>query len=213
MVESLALAQTEYVEETCEGKTQKYYQISFNKFISYLKYGETSTHPNYSGKPVQITNDVCVGPKNDYITMDEVMEELKESEDNLSGDELKISGSGINVDIVNYALQFVGNPYVWGGTSLTNGADCSGFTQSVMKHFGINIPKWSGAQAVFEPSIGTDASVALPGDIICYDGHVAIYMGNNKIVHASNSKPYPQGGIKVDDLPNRKIVSIIRAWD
>lgn len=88
--------------------------------------------------------------------------------------------------IVDYACQFIGNPYVWGGTSLTNGADCSGFVQSVFAEFGVNLPRTSGEMR----SVGTEVSYenALPGDIICYDGHVGIYMGDGQIVNAINSR-------------------------
>ena len=92
----------------------------------------------------------------------------------------KIEGSGTGVDVVNYALQFVGNPYVWGGTSLTNGCDCTGFVQSVYKHFGVSLHRTA------QELDGYEVSVPQPGDIICYSSHVAIYMGNGKIVHASN---------------------------
>ena len=87
--------------------------------------------------------------------------------------------------IVDYACQFIGNPYVWGGTSLTNGADCSGFVQSVFAHFGISLPRTSGQLR----SSGTEVSYdeAIAGDIICYDGHVGIYMGDGQIVNAINS--------------------------
>lgn len=87
--------------------------------------------------------------------------------------------------IVDYACQFIGNPYVWGGTSLTNGADCSGFVQSVFAHFGISLPRTSGEMR----SSGTEVSYdeAIAGDIICYDGHVGIYMGDGQIVNAINS--------------------------
>lgn len=88
--------------------------------------------------------------------------------------------------IVDYACQFIGNPYVWGGTSLTNGADCSGFVQSVFAEFGVNLPRTSGEMR----SVGTEVNYenALPGDIICYDGHVGIYMGDGQIVNAINSR-------------------------
>lgn len=92
---------------------------------------------------------------------------------------------GIGQEIVDFACQFIGNPYVWGGTSLTNGADCSGFVQSVFAHFGISLPRttWELVNA------GTPVSYdqAIPGDIILYDGHVGIYMGNGQIVNAINS--------------------------
>ncbi|MCD8018486.1 MAG: NlpC/P60 family protein [Clostridiales bacterium] len=108
--------------------------------------------------------------------------------------------------VVKYALQFVGNPYVWGGTSLTNGADCSGFIMSVYKHFGVSLPHSSSAMR----SCGTKVSslsAAKPGDIICYNGHVALYMGNNKIVHASS----PSTGIKIStNAAYRSIVTIRR---
>ena len=113
------------------------------------------------------------------------------------------SGSGSSV--VNYATQFVGNPYVWGGTSLTNGADCSGFVQSEYANFGVSLPRTSYEQQ----NAGTEVSYAdaQPGDLICYGGHVAIYMGNGQIVHASNS----QDGIKVsNDATYRTIVSVRR---
>lgn len=98
-------------------------------------------------------------------------------------EEMKAKG-GSGQAIVDYACQFIGNPYVWGGTSLTNGADCSGFVQSVYKHFGVNLPRTSSQMR----GAGTAVSYsqAIPGDIICYNGHVGIYMGNGKIVNAIN---------------------------
>ena len=93
--------------------------------------------------------------------------------------------------VVNYACQFVGNPYVWGGTSLTNGADCSGFIMSVYAKFGVSLPQSSAAMAGC--GRGVSYSEAMPGDIICYAGHVAIYMGGGQIVHASNARD----GIKI----------------
>ena len=96
------------------------------------------------------------------------------------------SGSGSGSSVVNYATQFIGNPYVWGGTSLTNGADCSGFVQSVYAHFGVNLPRTSSEMR--SAGRGVSYSEALPGDIICYDGHVGIYMGDGQIVNAINSR-------------------------
>lgn len=96
-----------------------------------------------------------------------------------------VIGSGSGAAVASYALQFVGNPYVSGGTSLTNGADCSGFTQSVYARFGISLPRTSGAQS--KVGKGVSYSEAKAGDIIYYSGHVAIYIGGGKIVHAANS--------------------------
>lgn len=98
----------------------------------------------------------------------------------------EVLGSGNGASIASFALQFVGNPYKAGGTSLTNGADCSGFTQSVYAKFGISLPRTSGAQA--NVGRGVSYSEAKAGDLICYSGHVAIYIGGGKIVHASTSK-------------------------
>lgn len=116
------------------------------------------------------------------------------------------SGSGTGASIASYALQFVGNPYMSGGTSLTNGADCSGFTQSVFKHFGISIPRTSGAQAGGGKSVSLSEIQA--GDIIYYGGHVAIYIGNGQIVHASTQKT----GIKVSSYLYRTPISVRRYW-
>ena len=96
--------------------------------------------------------------------------------------------------VVAYAKQFIGNPYVYGGNSLTNGIDCSGFTQQIFGHFGYSLPRTSGAQA--SSGIGIKYSQHRAGDLIVYPGHVAILTGDGGIVHASNSAPYPKGGIK-----------------
>ena len=99
-------------------------------------------------------------------------------------EEAKARG-GTGQAIVDYACQFIGNPYVWGGTSLTNGADCSGFVQSVFAHFGVSLPRTTWDME----NVGTPVSYdqAIPGDIILYDGHVGIYMGDGQIVNAINS--------------------------
>ena len=106
--------------------------------------------------------------------------------------------------VANYACQFIGNPYVAGGTSLTNGADCSGFVFRVYKDFGYSLPRTSYAQR----SAGTEVSYAdaQPGDVICYAGHVGIYIGNGQIVHASTQKT----GIKVTRATYREILSVRR---
>lgn len=107
--------------------------------------------------------------------------------------------------VVNYACQFVGNPYVWGGESLTNGADCSGFIKAVYAKFGVSLPHSS--YAMRSCGVGVSYANAMPGDIICYEGHVAIYMGNGAIVHASNERD----GIKISyNAAYRTIVAVRR---
>lgn len=103
-------------------------------------------------------------------------------------------GTPEGIEVVNYAAQFIGNPYVYGGNSLTNGIDCSGFTQQVFRHFGYNITRTTNTQ--IHDGVGISYEEASAGDIILYPGHVAILTGDGGIVHASNSAPYPKGGIK-----------------
>ena len=114
------------------------------------------------------------------------------------------AGSATGSNIAKYACQFVGNPYVPGGTSLTNGADCSGFVQSVYKAFGISVPRTSWAQG----SYGREVSYAdaQPGDVIYYGGHVGIYIGGGQIVHASTQKT----GIKYSPATYRSIITVRR---
>ena len=114
------------------------------------------------------------------------------------------AGSATGKEIAAYACKFVGNPYVSGGTSLTNGADCSGFTMSVYKAFGYNIPRTSSAQR--SAGRGVTYAEAQPGDIICYAGHVAIYLGGGRIVHAST----PATGIKYGSATYRQILAVRR---
>lgn len=106
--------------------------------------------------------------------------------------------------IVDYACQFIGNPYVWGGTSLTDGADCSGFVQSVFAHFGISLPRTTYDQINAGVEVGYDQ--AMPGDLICYDGHIGIYIGNGQIVNAQN----PEQGIGISPATYTTILSVRR---
>lgn len=109
--------------------------------------------------------------------------------------------------VAEYALQFVGNPYVWGGTSLTNGADCSGFVMSVYANFGVSLPHSSASDRSQGYAVDGLAN-AQPGDLICYSGHVALYIGDGKIVHASS----PGVGIIVSNAGYRNILAIRRIF-
>ena len=117
------------------------------------------------------------------------------------------SGSAKGKDIANFACRYVGNPYVAGGTSLTNGADCSGFTFAIYKEFGISLPRTSTSQR----SAGREVSLsdAQPGDIVCYAGHVAIYIGGGRIVHAST----PSTGIKYGNVNYKPVITVRRIVD
>ncbi len=117
------------------------------------------------------------------------------------------SGSAKGKDIANFACRYVGNPYVAGGTSLTNGADCSGFTFAIYREFGISLPRTSTAQR----GAGREVSLsdAQPGDIVCYAGHVAIYIGGGRIVHAST----PSTGIKYGNVNYKPVITVRRIVD
>lgn len=118
-----------------------------------------------------------------------------------------VEASEIGIEVANYACQFVGNPYKWGGTSLTEGADCSGFVMSVYANFGVELPHSSSADREVGYEVGS-LSEAIPGDIICYSGHVAIYIGDGQIVHASTAKT----GIIISNADYRKILCIRRIF-
>lgn len=127
-----------------------------------------------------------------------------DSESSSSDSSSSSSGSGSGSAVASYGCQFVGNPYVWGGESLTNGADCSGFVKSVYGHFGVSLPHSSGALTGVGRAVST--SDMQPGDIVCYSGHVAIYIGGGQIVHASS----PSTGIKIGPVNYGKSIIAVR---
>ena len=122
-----------------------------------------------------------------------------------SNQQASTGNASLGQQIASYGLQFVGNPYVYGGTSLTDGTDCSGFVKSVYSHFGISMPRTSGEQGSTGRSVGSIGN-AQPGDIVWYSGHIAIYIGNGNVVHASNEKE----GIKVSNASYRTILGVRR---
>lgn len=155
---------------------------------------------------VEISVDDSVGYiSQDYVTVAQALPTAKTIEQVKYGDGV----SDVRASVVSYALQFVGNRYVWGGTSLEKGVDCSGFTMRILGKYGISLPHSSKAQ----PSYGTkiSASEAKPGDLFFYGSgrsisHVAIYIGNGQIVHASNKRD----GIKVSNAFYRNPVCVAR---
>ncbi len=128
---------------------------------------------------------------------EQIISTVEETEENAMG-----------IAVAEYAVQFIGNPYVWGGTSLTDGADCSGFVMSVYEEFGISLPHSSAADRKQGYAIKGGLKNAQPGDLICYSGHVAIYIGDGQIVHAASEK----SGIKVSKADYRKILAIRRIF-
>ena len=119
----------------------------------------------------------------------------------------EVSSTGSTV--AEFALQFVGNPYVYGGTSLTNGADCSGFVMSVYENFGVSLPHSSSADRNVGTEVAGGLSNAQAGDIVCYSGHVGIYIGNGQIVHASTEET----GIKVSEADYRTPITVRRIFN
>ncbi len=142
---------------------------------------------------------------------------------------IDVSGtsSSVGAQIAKYGLNFVGNKYVYGGTSLTNGADCSGFVQSVFANYDIKLlrvaddqrrgPSSAQIKAGYKAAVKVSSSQIQPGDLVFYGSsnyasHVGIYIGNGKIVHASNSQPYPAGGIKISAWNYSTPIAIVRYW-
>ena len=147
----------------------------------------------------------CVKQEEAFYQM--LLDDDDEEEDSDRHEEEKpvvSGGGGKGQDIAKFACQYIGNPYVAGGTSLTNGADCSGFVQSVYKNFGISLPRSSYAQSGVGK--GVSYSEAQPGDVIYYGGHVGIYIGNGQIVHASTERT----GIKITSATYRSIITVRR---
>lgn len=157
-------------------------------------------------EPAQTQETVYEEPVYEAPAEEKKAEEPKQ-ETSVSEDNTVVSGTG--ADIADYAVQFVGNPYVYGGTSLTNGADCSGFVQSVYKHFGYSLSRTSQSQAGDGTAVSTDS--LQPGDLLFYHGfgHVAIYIGGGQVVHASTAAT----GIKISNYDYSPIDKAVRIVD
>ena len=161
-----------------------------------------------AGKGYVSSDYVTVGTEYKYAeSKEEEQARLAEEAKNSSVSELDSVSGSKGQSVISYARQFVGNPYRWGGTSLTNGADCSGFVLSVYAKYGVGLPHSSSAMR----GVGTGVSVKdmKPGDIVCYRGHVALYAGNGRIVHAANSR---KGIIESDINYSGNVVAVRRIF-
>lgn len=159
------------------------------------------TEAQQEGKEEAEAFTYAVSRKSEEAQMtQEVQENVQQTETTEVSAQPASNGQAID----DYACQFIGNPYVWGGTSLTDGADCSGFVQSVFAHFGISLPRTTYDQINAGVEVSYDQ--AMPGDLICYDGHIGIYIGNGQIVNAQN----PEQGIGISPATYTTILSVRR---
>ena len=174
---------------------------------------QASTSAAKAGSYKRGTSITCYGNKSGWTTVKYSGNYCYVSSDYLSATKPSTTSSSSQTtstaakgeEVAKYALRFKGLAYKWGGESLTSGVDCSGFTMKIYEHFGYSLPHSSTAQRYS----GTAVSWAnkQPGDLICYSGHIAIYIGNGKIVHASSRKT----GIKISPKANyRKVLSVRR---
>lgn len=166
---------------------------------------ETKTAEKTEEQPAEKAPEQEEEPEEKQEEKSEEKTEEKSEEQEEKHESSSSSGSGKGSEIASYAQQFIGNPYVPGGTSLTDGCDCSGFVQSVYSHFGYSLPRQSGAQGASGRAVNGMEN-AQPGDIFYYVGHVGIYIGNGYIVHAST----PATGIKITTATYRSVSSIRR---
>lgn len=197
---------------TVLNKTGEWYKVRYDGKIGYVKDSCTSFTEPVEEVPVVETTTSNKNSSNKTSSSNKKTSNKKTNSSNKTSSSNKNSYSGGSTvsggsgqSVVNYALQFVGNPYKYGGNSLTNGIDCSGFVKAIYAHFGVSLPRTSSSLRSVGKSVGS-LSNAKPGDIICYSGHVAIYMGGNKIVHASNKKD----GIKISNNAAYKSIITIR---
>ena len=198
-IKTVATVNTETLNVRAEKSTEA-------AVLSQVGNSEAFTVNSVADGLVEISVDDSVGYiSQDYVTLAQALPTAKTIEQVKYGDGV----SDVRASVVSYALQFVGNRYVWGGTSLENGVDCSGFTMRILGKYGVSLPHSSKAQ----PSCGTkiSASDAKPGDLFFYGSgssisHVAIYIGNGQIVHASNKRD----GIKVSNAFYRSPICVAR---
>ncbi len=201
LVRTVAVAQTDSLNVRAEANTDSavYTQVLKGEELEYLETLENGwVKISLDGEEAYVSAE--------FVTVEEKLDTAITMTELLYGEGV----SDVRVDLVEYAKQFLGNPYVWGGTSLTKGADCSGFVLSVFKKYGVKLSHHSGTQA----KEGTKISVSelLPGDLVFYSNssgtinHVAIYIGNGQVIHASS----PKTGIKISKYNYRTPVKCVR---
>jgi len=186
------------LDESLDG----WYKVQYGSYIGYIVKGYVAVETVYNYAESREEEAARLAAEAEERRRQE--EAKKQQQASASNKKYNAPAGSNGQSVVDYAVQFVGNPYVWGGTSLTNGTDCSGFVMRVYEAFGVSLPRSSYQQR----SVGyaVSASDVQPGDIICYSGHVAIYIGGGKIVHASNRKD----GIKISNNWQYKQVLAIR---
>ena len=167
---------------------------------------ETATEESTAAAPVE-TESSTEQTASESVTAESDAQSETVQAASAAASHTAVSSAGSSV--AEFALQFVGNPYEYGGTSLTNGADCSGFVMSVYENFGVSLPHSSSADRNVGTEVAGGLSSAQPGDIVCYSGHVGIYIGNGQIVHASTEET----GIKVSDADYRTPITVRRIFN
>lgn len=168
--------------------------------------GEAATEESTEAAPVETESSTEQTASESVIAESDAQSETVQAA-SAAASHTAVSSAGSSV--AEFALQFVGNPYEYGGTSLTNGADCSGFVMSVYENFGVSLPHSSSADRNVGTEVAGGLSSAQPGDIVCYSGHVGIYIGNGQIVHASTEET----GIKVSDADYRTPITVRRIFN
>lgn len=250
-IKHLAWSLMEYIHEDCweyiineKGEEIRvhrdlyYFQISHDKYISYLAYGTTSSHPNFdfAKKPTysfnqnsddeypripkakMIKNDICVGPHNDTVASSSRSKTYVDDTLYDSEEAFEVEGNTLGSKIAKYALQFVGNPYAEGGESLADGVDSSGFTMKVFEHFDINLPHDTSGQYTADggKDLEKDLDKLLPGDLLVSEDFVGIYIGDYKMVGAVSPEgdKDKKGGIIVSNIPDdlEDWLGIVRYW-
>lgn len=186
------------LDESLEG----WYKVQIGSYVGYVVKGYVAVETVYNYAESREEEAARLAAEAEERRRQE--EAKKQQQASSSNKKYNAPAGTSGQSVVDYAVQFVGNPYVWGGTSLTNGADCSGFVMKVYEAFGVSLPHSS--YKLRSVGYAVSASDVQPGDIICYSGHVAIYMGDGKIVHASNRKD----GIKISYNWQYKQVLAIR---